>query len=91
MNDWGLILHYCLPLIHVSGMLSKHTKKDLTRIKGLQVINDCAKCGAAFISQYNEVLTKNEEQRQYLLNIVQQHREKFKSAKKSLLIQMNTD
>ena len=45
----------------------------------------------ALISQYNKILTKNEEQRQYLLNVVQQHREKFKLVKKSLLIQMNTD
>ena len=49
-------------------------KKGLIRIKGLQVINDCAECGVGLISQYNEILTKNEEQRQYLLKVVQQHR-----------------
>ena len=63
----------------------KHTKK------AINVINDCAECGVALISQCNEILTKNEEQRQYLLNAVQQYRDKIKSAKKSSLIQMNTD
>jgi len=66
-------------------------KKGTIRIKGLRVVNDCAERGIALISTYNEKLTKNEEQRQYLLNIVQQHRDKFKSAKKSLLMQMNKD
>ena len=50
-------------------MLLKHTKKGLIRIKGLQVINDCTEGGVALISQYNEILTENEEQRQYLLNV----------------------
>ena len=49
-------------------------KKGLIRIKGLRIINDCAECGVALISQYNEILTKNEEQRQYLLNVVQQQK-----------------
>ena len=37
-------------------------KKGPIRIKGLRVINDCAERGVALISQYNEILTKNEEE-----------------------------
>ena len=33
-------------------------KKELIRIKGLRVINDCAERGVELNSQYNEILTK---------------------------------
>ena len=36
---------------------------------GLKVVNDCAERGISFIEKYNSSLTKNEEQKQFLLQL----------------------
>ncbi|KAG0718573.1 hypothetical protein GWK47_052182 [Chionoecetes opilio] len=44
------------------------------RIEGLRVVNDTAERGVALIQSFNLRLTKDEEQRQFLLQVVEAHR-----------------
>lgn len=50
----------------------------------LKVTNDVAERGVALIEEYNNYLTKDEEQLQYLLQVVREHRQLLK--KKSSII-----
>jgi len=52
-------------------------------VAGLSVVNDRAERGVALIQEYNEILTKNEGQKQALLQVVSEHRKKFPDPKKS--------
>ena len=53
----------------------------------LQVIYDHAKraIAIALIQQFNKVLTKNEEQLQFLLQVVAEHRRTIPDARKAVL------
>lgn len=51
----------------------------------LKVVNDLAERSVSLIQQFNSSLTRNEEQKQYLLQVVESHRKQFPSkAKKNL-------
>ena len=52
-------------------------------VLSLKVINDLAERGVAFIQEFNSSLTRNEEQKQYLLQVVENHRKKFSAPTKS--------
>ena len=41
------------------------------------VINDRAERGVALVQDYNKKLTKNEDQLQFLLQVVKEHRRQF--------------
>ena len=43
----------------------------------IAVVNDFAERGVAMIQEYGQVLTRDEEQRQYLLQVVEWHRQNF--------------
>ena len=45
--------------------------------KTLKVTNDVAERGVALIEEYNNYLTKDEQQLQYLLQVVRQHRQRY--------------
>lgn len=45
--------------------------------KGLKVTNDVAERGVALIEEYNNYLTKDEFQLQYLLQVVREHRQRY--------------
>jgi len=60
--------------------------KGKDRVSGIKVVNDSAERGVALISQYNDILTKSDEQKQILLQVVQQHRKQFKTSKKFTLV-----
>ncbi|XP_074111077.1 uncharacterized protein LOC141535152 [Cotesia typhae] len=49
----------------------------------LQVVNDVAERGVVLIEQYNRCLTKNEEQLQYLLQVVTEHRKQYPNCNKN--------
>ena len=55
-------------------------------VSSLKVVNDCAERGIALASSFNSSLTKSEEEKQYLLQIVAQHRKEFPDAKKSTVL-----
>lgn len=46
----------------------------LAIVKNLQIVNDIAERGVALISEFNSSTTRNEEQKQYLLQVVAEHR-----------------
>jgi hypothetical protein len=52
----------------------------------LLVTNDCAEREVALITDYIEIITKDEDQRQHLLQGVELHRKCFPNAKKSTLM-----
>ena len=52
-------------------------KLFLEKAEKMKVVNDCAERGVALIQQYNNTLTKDEIQKQYLLRVVDIHRKKY--------------
>ncbi|GBP52057.1 hypothetical protein EVAR_97527_1 [Eumeta japonica] len=57
--------------------------ENLEYFKKLQVVNDVAERGVALIEQYNRCLTKDEEQLQYLLQVVTEHRKQYPNCNNS--------
>ena len=51
-------------------------------VKFVKVVTDYAERGIALIQEFNNLLTKDEEQKQYLLQVVEEHRRKFPDARK---------
>lgn len=58
-------------------------KENEEYFKQLKVVNDVAERGVALVSEYNQCLTKNEDQFQYLLQVAKDHRAKFPNCNKS--------
>jgi len=52
----------------------------------VKVVNDLAEHGVALIQEFNSALTRNEEQKQFLPQVVDDHRNKFSAPTKSALI-----
>lgn len=52
------------------------------RVQALQVVNDFAERGVALMQSFNLALTKSEDQRQFLLQVVAKHRCEFPTASK---------
>lgn len=55
-------------------------------INSMRVVNDTAERGVALIEEFNMLITVNEEQKQYLLLVVNAFRKKYPNAKKSTLV-----
>lgn len=51
----------------------------------MKVVNDHAERGVALIQEYNGYLTHSEEQLQFLLHVVEDHRRIYPDCKKSTL------
>ena len=54
----------------------------------LACINDCAERGVALIQSYNATITKDEEQKQYLLQVVEKHRRDFANCNRDSLLKI---
>jgi len=55
-------------------------------------ISYLAERGVALIEQYNSILTKDEDQKQIILQVVEDHRRRFPdSSKKTLAAELDTD
>ena len=52
----------------------------------MKVVNDSAERGIALIQKYNETLTKDEDQKQFLLRFVQRHRQFYPSSSKAAMM-----
>ena len=61
------------------------------KVKSLKVVNDAAERGVALIQEFNTVLTVQEDQKQFLLQVVEKHRRDYPNAKKSTLNRLCTD
>jgi len=57
----------------------------------MTVVNDSAERAIALMQQYNSSLTKNEEQKQFLLRLVKRHRTTYPSCSKATLMKMTED
>ena len=63
-------------------------EKGLYIVRGLNVTNDAAERGAlALIQSFNSSITTSEEQKQFLLQIVEEHRRSLPNSNKSKLVQ----
>lgn len=56
------------------------------RVDKMKVVNDSAERGIALIQKYNETLTKDEDQKQFLLRFVQRHRQFYPSSSKAAMM-----
>lgn len=50
---------------------------SLVLLKDIKVVNDIAERAVALMEEYNELLTRDEEQKQYLLHVVKYHRTQY--------------
>ena len=56
-------------------------------VKELRVVNDTAERGVALMQEYNSLLTKDEEQTQFIMQVVKENRKCFPDSNKSTLIE----
>lgn len=61
-------------------------KKGFQIISKLKVINDTAERGVKLMEDYNKLITRDEDQKQYLLQIIQDYRRRFPNSTKETLI-----
>jgi hypothetical protein len=54
-------------------------------VQTVTVVNDSAERGVALMQNYNSILTKNEVQKQFLLQVVEQHQRMFPNSLKATL------
>jgi hypothetical protein len=64
---------------HAEFLAARH------RLQGLKVVNDTAERGVALIQAFNKTLTHDEDQLQFLLQVVSEHRRLFPSTNKNVL------
>ena len=57
-------------------------------VDDLKVTNDAAERGVALIQSYNNILTIHEDQKQYLLQVVEEHRKMYPDANKSTILKL---
>jgi hypothetical protein len=55
-------------------------------VKNLACVSDCAERGVALIQAFNNSITKDEEQKQYLLQVVEKHRKDFKQCTRENIV-----
>ncbi|XP_025424672.1 uncharacterized protein LOC112693695 [Sipha flava] len=60
-------------------------KKAKNILHHLSVINDAAERGVKLMEDFNTKFTKNENQKQYVLKVVQEYRKKYPSHSKNML------
>lgn len=65
---------------------NNHYEDGLNKIKGLRVVNDAAERGVALIQDFNGIITNQEVQKQYLLQVVEQHRKSHPNTNKTTII-----
>ena len=64
-----------------------HSFQDaMHKVKDLAVVNDRAERGIALIQEFNKKLTTGEEQLQFLLQVVSEHRRQFPDCNKKTLV-----
>lgn len=56
------------------------------KLQQLKVVNDAAERGVALIQSFNAVLTNQEDQKQYLLQLVEKHRKDYPDSNKATIV-----
>ncbi|KAI5692903.1 hypothetical protein M8J75_003411 [Diaphorina citri] len=64
---------------------NSHYNEGLRIVKSLKVVNDCAERGVKLITDFNKLLTKDEDQKQFVLQVVAECRKLYPDASKSTL------
>lgn len=64
----------------------KSYKEDYERLKNIKVVNDLAERCVSLMSEFNNSITSNEDQKQYLLQVVEQHRSLISSKSKTSVV-----
>jgi hypothetical protein len=64
------------------NMLENYYKLAKLTVDGLSVVNDHAERGEALVQQYSGLITKDEQQLQFALQVVQEHRQRYPNALK---------
>ena len=54
--------------------------------RSIKVVNDLAERGVALIEEFNCSITRDEEQKQFLLQVVENHQSKFSAPTKAAAI-----
>ena len=57
-------------------------------VNNLVCVNDSAERGVALIQNFNSTITKDEEQKQFLLQVVEKHRYEFSKCNRNSLVDM---
>jgi len=64
---------------------NEHNIISRNRVQHLKVVDDAAECGVSLIQNFNSVITNKEEQKQYLLQVVESHSQRFPVSKKTII------
>jgi hypothetical protein len=70
-GTWNSTEHYCI---------------SRQKVQQLKIVNDAAERGVSLIQNFNSVITNQKEQKQYLLQVVERHRQQFPLSKKSVIV-----
>lgn len=57
--------------------------ESLKIVQSVKVVNDAAERGVALIQEFNSSITRSEEQKQFLLQVIENHRREFVSPTKA--------
>ena len=57
------------------------------KVQAFKVVNDLAERCVSLVTTSNPILTEQEEQKQYLLQVVEMHRKQIPQASKSMIIE----
>jgi len=68
----------------------EHYRRNKEIAQSVKVVNDLAERGVALVQEFNSSLTRNEEQKQYLLQVIEDHRKKFAAPTKAGAIKQST-
>lgn len=60
-------------------------QKGISVLSQIKVVNDAAERGVKLITDFNDKITKDEEQKQFLMHTVYEYRHKYPDAKRSTL------
>lgn len=52
-------------------------------VKQLKIVNDCAERAVSLMEKYNNILTRNEDQKQYILQVLSEYRKQFPDSRYS--------
>ncbi|KAJ8896580.1 hypothetical protein PR048_001924 [Dryococelus australis] len=80
------MLHFLSERVRIDEPLKADYKQARATVQHLMIVNDNAERGVALMQEYNALITKNEDQKQYLLQVLEQHRHRYPNRKKTTLI-----
>jgi len=70
---------------HVLWKNNQHYLQRLDKLTNLKVVNDIVERGVKLISDYNNLISENEDQKQFLVQTIYEYRKKYPNAKNHTL------